>query len=208
MSPSILQGLRANIASDECMFLLLSRANTIGTLDPETLFPIIHALVPISAQHPDPPQRNLAFLTISLLLKRLPSTPRLACLSELVSPECIFPPMRVAAIGLLKESILASLAEPKKDDIFASPQVFTAIGRYVLRPEPPELFSSRPSLETFLDSIEPSRLVECLGLYYTVLLIDQKNMVCLRVLFIGSLTTFPDWPSKQDKRYRNKTRLT
>jgi hypothetical protein len=55
-------------------------------------------------------------------------------------------------------------------------QVF---GSVLLRPSPPDLFSSGISLDQFKDSLEPSRLIECLALYYVVLLRDKFNMVCI-----------------------------
>ena len=98
--------------------------------------------------------------------------------------------MRVAAMGLVKESVLTALegARPSTAeepdytetnvDVFASPQLLTQIGRYILRSEPPDLLSQKPEtfdVAAFLESSEPVRLTECLGLYYALLARDVSN---------------------------------
>jgi hypothetical protein len=98
--------------------------------------------------------------------------------------------MRVAAVGLVKESVLTALEGVRpstagdaghseiKVDVFTSPQLLTQIGRYILRSEPPDLLSQKQEMfdvAEFLESSEPVRLTECLGLYYALLARDISN---------------------------------
>lgn len=210
--------LTNTFAIDECLFLLMTRAHTdispitqstksagkqkLSTIPEEDLVSFIQSTASLAAASPDPIRRNSAFVTLSLLLKRLDATPRLVVLAELLSPECPFPQMRVAAIGLVKESVFeafdaldgkqASLTNEanqldttsKTINVFLSPQLIAHLGRYLLRPEPMDLFETKSStnaitvdVEEFFESIEPARLTECLGFYYALFQRDVDNSV-------------------------------
>lgn len=95
--------------------------------------------------------------------------------------EDAFPQMRAAAIGLVKSSFLRAIqSQHGKDDVFASRALVGTVGGYVFRPNPPNLFEDEKlEMEEFIESEnqEAVRLVECLGLYYVVLLRDSENKV-------------------------------
>jgi len=93
--------------------------------------------------------------------------------------------MRVAAISLVRDAVLDALATTQsraERNALASPQLFAAMGRVLLRPEPPTLFedTSEQKLKEFLEESEPARLTECLGFYYVVLERDEKNLTGIR----------------------------
>lgn len=198
----MIPNLQIQHLSDECYYLILSALVpphlTNSTVPSDASVPLVQVLVPVAASHPDPALRNLTYTLVSLLLKALPPAPRLASLSELVSPGCAFPAMRVAAISLVRDAVLDALATTKsraERNALASPQLFAAIGRVLLRPEPPNLFenTSEEKLERFLEGSEPARLTECLGLYYVVLERDEKNLVCMCSRTNTTSDRLPDW---------------
>ena len=105
---------------------------------------------------------------------------RLQVLRDLISPsEEISPHMRTAAIGLVKESVLEALSYPKTENVFASPFLLQTIGPHIFRLDSPDLLAAIGALDSANDSPEPARLVECLGLYYILLLRDVENKVRL-----------------------------
>jgi hypothetical protein len=193
LAPVIIPNLQIQYLDDECYYFILSAlvppphsssSTNNSTVPAEASIPLIQVLVPVAASHPDPSLRNLTYTLISLLLKALPPGPRLASLTELVSPGCAFPAMRVAAIGLVRDAVLDALATTKsraEGNVLASPQLFAAMGRVLLRSEPLDLFedTSEKRLKEFLQESEPARLTECLGFYYVVLERDEKNLVCI-----------------------------
>jgi hypothetical protein len=173
LAPPIEYCLQKAAIIDECTFLILSRANTPGTLQEDSL---IQGMISLASSSPESNQRNSCFVALSLLLKRLPAPARLARLAELLSPGDPFPQMRVAAVGLTKESVLQALSSDKSD-VFASKELFAACGRYMLRPDPMDLFERTFDPKEFLEDSEAARLLECLGFYYTLLQRDTHNKV-------------------------------
>ncbi|KAG8873339.1 hypothetical protein FRB97_006825 [Tulasnella sp. 331] len=108
--------------------------------------------------------------------------------------------MRVASIELAKKSILealdnerpsaaASTSEPSmlptphtpsSLPLFASPDVLPMVLK-ILTPDPPDLFTSpSTSPESFLESHEPGRLVEALGMFYVLNQRDTSNRTHIR----------------------------
>ena len=99
--------------------------------------------------------------------------------------------MRAAAVGLVKESVLAALGAPAATepgapagsadvgvDVFASPVLLSALGAHVFRAHPPDLFVAESTTAgAFMRSAEPARLAECLALYYVLLRRDVQNRV-------------------------------
>jgi len=89
--------------------------------------------------------------------------------------------MRVAAVGLVKEAILKALAkapEAAKIDPFVGSTFMRGFGPVLFRSNPPDLLGKRDlALKEFKETSEPSRLTECLSLYYVVLQRDEKNRV-------------------------------
>lgn len=189
LTPAMIPNLQIQHLNDECYYLILSalvpsHSSTNLPVPAEASVPLVQILVPVAASHPDPSLRNLTYTLISLLLKALPPGPRLASLTELVSPGCPFPAMRVAAISLVRDAVLDALATTQsraEGNVLASPQLFAALGRVLLRSEPLDLFedTSEKKLKEFLEESEPARLTGCLGFYYVVLERDEKNLVCI-----------------------------
>lgn len=204
LAPAIIPNLQNQHLNDECYYLILSalvppHPSTNSTVPADASVPLVQVLVPVAASHPDPALRNLTYTLISLLLKTLPPAPRLASLSELVSPGCVFPAMRVATISLVKDAVLDALATTKsrlERNALASPQLFSAIGRVLLRPEPPDLFENtgEEKLRQFLEESEPARLTECLGFYYVVLERDEMNLVRM----LSRINTTSHWLPDRD----------
>lgn len=123
------------------------------------------------------------------MLDATPPSLRLQILKDLLEPsEDAFPQMRSAAIGLCKTSFLRALQTETniaaRNDVFLSPVMLQTIGPYVFKTDPPDLFGAGLEIDAFLESPEPARLVECLGLYYVLVLRDTNNMVCL--VFLSS----------------------
>ena len=87
--------------------------------------------------------------------------------------------MRTAAIGLVKESVMEALSHPNTESVFASPFLLQTIGPHIFRLDSPDLLGVIGGLDSANDSPEPARLVECLGLYYILLLRDVGNKVRL-----------------------------
>jgi len=83
----------------------------------------------------------------------------------------------MAAIGLVKEAVLEALSDPKRESVFASPFLLQTIGSHVFCLDPPDLLVSISGVDELKDSPEPARLVECLNLYYVLLLRDVENRV-------------------------------
>ena len=105
---------------------------------------------------------------------------RLQVLRDLISPsEDTSPHMRTAAIGLVKESVLEALSHPKTENVFASPFLLQTIGPHIFRLDSPDVLVAIGGPEAANDSPEPPRLIECLGLYYILLLRDVENRVRL-----------------------------
>ena len=87
--------------------------------------------------------------------------------------------MRVASVGLVKEALLEALSlPPNSENIFLSSLFLRSFGTILFRPNPSDLLASETlTLGEFRDSHEPQRLVECLSLYYVLLLRDKNNLV-------------------------------
>jgi hypothetical protein len=88
--------------------------------------------------------------------------------------------MRVASVGLVKEALLEALSlPPRTENIFLTSLFLRSFGPILFRPNPSDLFTSANlTLSEFQESHEPQRLVECLSLYYVLLLRDKSNLVC------------------------------
>ncbi|KAI0037221.1 hypothetical protein K488DRAFT_75526 [Vararia minispora EC-137] len=189
--PAILTALQTNVALDEALavlFTVLFPKSPLSDRDlpPDLIIPLCTVLPSLCSVHPDAPTRHLSFRLLGRLLQLSPSALRLQVLKELLAPsEDAFPQMRVSAIGLAKEFIVDSLGRHSKDRkncpcIFATPIVLQAIGPFVFRPDPPDLLSPVPCLNEFVELPESKRLVECLGLYYVLLLRDVDNKTGIR----------------------------
>jgi hypothetical protein len=184
MLPILVASIQANHTLDETLSLLLqwlhpSHFPSGQQLSPDISGPLCALLPTLASAHPDGVVRHQTFRLLSQILVLTPPELRLQILKDLVTDD-EFPQMRVAAVGLVKEAVLKFLEE-EKPSIFASPIFLQVFGPVLLRSDPVELFH-KPDLQLseLDDSMEPTRLVECLSLYYILLLRDNSNRVsCL-----------------------------
>ena len=182
--PASVSSIQSNSFLDQALAVLimslharLSRA-TPKDLPEEIAVPLYSVVPSIASIHPDPSVRHQAFRVLSLLLSSESPRLRFQHLVELTG-HSEYPPMRVAAVGLVKDSILRALSDPtKKDDPFLSPLFLRSFGPILFRPDPPDLFDSTTlDITEFQETHEPRRLAEALSLYYVLLQADQKNAV-------------------------------
>ncbi|KZO99549.1 hypothetical protein CALVIDRAFT_495099 [Calocera viscosa TUFC12733] len=135
--------------------------------------------MPISAVSPDPATRFIAFRLLDTMLKLISPLAQLSILKDFMSAQCPFPQMRVAAVGLVKEHVLAALRQTTTSP-FSSPVLMQTVGPILLRPQPSDLFEHNLQLSEFVDSYEPARLVECMSFVYVLLQVDQQNRTAVR----------------------------
>jgi len=148
-------------------------------LEQEDVVPVIQSLMPVAAMSPDPAIRFITFRLLDTLLSLTNDLVHLSILKDFMSPECPFPQMRVAAVGLLKDSVLAALRQ-KAASPFNTPVLMQTLGPTLLRPQPSDLFNENLPLSDFVDSYEPARLVECMSFLYALLSIDKENRTAVR----------------------------
>ncbi|KAF7300568.1 hypothetical protein HMN09_00941700 [Mycena chlorophos] len=182
--PLMISSIQTMHALDETIALILQSLHapmfSAGhQLSPDVSGPLCAVLPSLASSHPDPQTRHQAFRIISRILALTPSELRIQILKDLVS-DAQYPQMRVAAVGLTKESVLEALSREKSADLFASPYFLQVFGPILLRPDPPDLFDAKLTLEEISQSSEPARLVECLSLYYILLLRDKTNRTGVR----------------------------
>ncbi|KZT70520.1 hypothetical protein DAEQUDRAFT_708620 [Daedalea quercina L-15889] len=191
--PVILMSLQANTALDEVLAVLINAIVPLLSQAPrhefplDLIVPLAHVLPPLASVHPDPSIRHYTFRVLSAALALAPSPVRVQLLQGLLADPDSSPQMRIAAVGLVKEALLEALASPPgsaeaQRNVFASPALLKTFGPIILRPDPPDLFApgNTLELEEFLDTKEPLRLVECLSLYYILLLRDVHNRTGIR----------------------------
>ena len=157
MFPVVLTSLQANVALDEALALLFvvffpALPNTPLNPSPDITIPLSTLLPALCSVHPDAPTRHLAFRLLGQVLRVSPPPLRLQVLRDLLAPsEDAFPQMRVAAIGLVKDAVIASLGSVTPEtQLFASPLMLATLGPFLLRPSPSDLFDMNPSLEDFV----------------------------------------------------------
>ncbi|KAH9835196.1 uncharacterized protein C8Q71DRAFT_710334, partial [Rhodofomes roseus] len=191
--PVILMSLQANTALDEVLSVLINAIVPLVSqvprpeFPPDLIVPLAHVLPPLASVHPDPGIRHYTFRVLSAALALAPSPVRVQLLQGLLTDDDSSPQMRVASVGLVKEALLEALAAPPgsaeaQRNVFASPAFLKAFGPIILRPDPPDLFAPGNTLELdeFLNTKEPLRLVECLSLYYVLLMRDVRNRTGIR----------------------------
>ncbi|KAJ6484410.1 hypothetical protein C8R47DRAFT_554346 [Mycena vitilis] len=184
MLPILVASIQTNHTLDEALSFLLqmlhpSQFPTDQQLAPDISGPLCALLPTLASAHPDGDVRHQAFRVLSRILTLTPPELRLQILKDLTT-DVEFPQMRVAAVGLVKEASLESLARGDRPSIFASPILLQVFGPVLLRPDPTDLFHPDLSLSDMEDSLEPARLVECLSLYYILLLRDSSNRTGVR----------------------------
>ena len=182
MFPVILTSIQSNLALDASLATLVKVLCVTPPPQAELPAHIIISLTTflplLCGAHPDASTRHIAFRILARILQIAPAMLRLQVLRDLISPsEDISPHMRTAAIGLVKESVLEALSHPKTDNLFASPFLLQTIGPHIFRLDLPDLLAAIGGLDEANDNPEPARLVECLGLYYILLMRDVENKV-------------------------------
>lgn len=185
--PVIISSIQSNAFLDESLALLIRVLHTRvvnkeqGDLSHDITIPLITVLPSIASAHPDPMIRHQAFRVLSLVLSSSDAHLRFQTLITLTR-DSEFPQMRAASVGLVKESLLNALSQPKGNNPFLGPMFLRTFGPVLFRPSPPDLFMGNLSLKDFQETHEPGRLVECLSLYYVLLNRDTKNLVCAMLL--------------------------
>ena len=206
--PVLISSIRTNSFLDESLAVLtrtlhLRQSKTSPpSLPPHITVPLCDLLPAVASSHSDPLTRHQAFRVLSLLLVAGEPQLRFQHLVELTS-DSEFPQMRVASVGLVKEALLEALSlPPNAENIFLSSLFLRRFGSILFRPNPSDLFTSANlTLGEFQESHEPQRLVECLSLYYVLLLRDKENLVCYLVPVISFLAhrisdlSHTDWNS-------------
>lgn len=183
--PIILAALQSNTALDETLALLLDTLGSLRNATPrpdlavDILVPLVHVLAPLASVHPDPPTRHATFRILSIVLALSPSPIRLRLLKDLVTDEDeSMQQMRAAAIGLVKEAILEALSTLRTtsgpSNVFSSPVFMQEIGSVLFLKQAEKIALD---VVEFLESAEPLRLIESMGLLYVLLLRDIDNRV-------------------------------
>ncbi|KAJ7207212.1 hypothetical protein GGX14DRAFT_366396, partial [Mycena pura] len=184
MLPILVASIQTTHALDEALSLLLRSLHVshfpVGQqLSPDIAGTLCALLPSLASGHPDEDIRHQAFRILSQTLSLMPPELRIQILKDLTT-DTQYPQMRAASVGLVKEALLDALSRENAPNIFASPIFLQVFGPVLLRPEPVDLFHSELSLSDIEDSPEPSRLVECLSLYYILLLRDKSNQTGIR----------------------------
>jgi hypothetical protein len=183
--PVLISSIQTNSFLDESLAVLTRTLHfrqsktSPPSLSPHITVPLCGLLPAVASIHADPLTRHQAFRVLSLLLVASEPQLRFRHLVELTS-DSEFPQMRVASVGLVKEALLEALSlPPSAENIFSTSLFLRSFGKILFRPNPSDLFTSANlTLSEFQDSHEPQRLVECLSLYYVLLLRDKSNLVC------------------------------
>ncbi|KAI9510194.1 hypothetical protein F5148DRAFT_977142, partial [Russula earlei] len=181
--PHILTCLQSNVALDSTLAVLLKVLAPLpeAELSPDLVIPLMAVLPPLCSAHPDATTRLIMFRILGHVLQLTPSVLRLQILRDLVSPsEGGSPYIRTAAIGLVKDAVLEALSDPNTASVFASPFLLQTMGSCAFRVDSPDLLISIGGVDERKDSPELARLVECLNLYYILLLRDVDNRTGIR----------------------------
>ncbi|KAG8965391.1 hypothetical protein FRC03_000566 [Tulasnella sp. 419] len=178
--PATLFGFQLNLALDEVLAFLLECLYGVEStvrLPDDLVTLLTSSLTPVASLHPSPNVRKIAFTLMARILELSGPLTRKEILYGLVA-ECAFPQMRVAAVQLLKKCILDTL-EGKSDLPLST---YTELSSVLLRPDPPTLFQDLEYVPSaaFLQSSEPARLTQSLGLYFVLLKRDRENQTGVR----------------------------
>jgi hypothetical protein len=185
--PVLISSIQTNTFLDESLAVLTRTLHfrqsktSPPSLSHHITVPLCSLLPAVASSHSDPLTRHQAFRVLSLILVASEPQLRFRHLVELTS-DSEFPQMRVASVGLVKEALLEALSLPPSnaENIFLTSLFLRSFGTILFRPNPSDLFTSANlTLSEFQESHEPQRLVECLSLYYVLLLRDKSNLVCV-----------------------------
>lgn len=195
--PIILACLRANNGLDEASAFLLIHISAMTRIKPHPPilpfdFMIKFSLVlpSLMGVHPDPPTRHMLFRLTALTLSLTGPPLRVQILMDMLTDPTHLSQTRIAAISLVKESVLHGLDGTNilpvlspLEDIFGSSRFLEIFGPVLFRPDPHDLFDN-PNFDPdeFIYSPEPNRLIECLAFYYVLIQRDTENRVSARVV--------------------------
>jgi hypothetical protein len=129
---------------------------------------------------------RLTALTLSLTEPPL----RVQVLMDMLTDSTHSPQTRVAAISLVKESVLHALNGSNilpvlspLEDIFGTSWFIEILGPVLFRPNPHDLFHNASfDPDEFIYSPEPNRLIECLAFYYVLIQRDTENRVGTQIM--------------------------
>ncbi|BGP10754.1 hypothetical protein JCM10049v2_006646 [Rhodotorula toruloides] len=163
----------------------------------ETAYSILEILTPLAAQSPSPPNRFLAYTLLDYLISDFDrvypgSTGHIVegeaaqmAVLRVLAVECPFANMRDAAVGLVKNVVLAKLDSSKgEESLFLSDTLFASpLGHSLLSAFPPSPSSSSDASPTATPSMSAEEFVEQyhrgvmerLSLVYVLLKRDTAN---------------------------------
>jgi hypothetical protein len=135
--------------------------------------------------HPDPPTRHMLFRLTALTLSLTEPSLRVQILTDMLTDPTYLPQTRIAAVSLVKESVLHTLngtcvlpVSSPREDVFGTSLFLELLGPVLFQPNPHDLFeNSNFDLDEFLSSPEPNRLTESLSFYYVLIQRDTGNRV-------------------------------
>lgn len=200
--PIILACLRANNGLDEASAFLLIHISAITQIKPHPPFlpfdfmiKFCLVLPSLMGVHPDPPTRHMLFRLTALTLSLTDPPLRVQILSDMLTDPTHSPQVQIAAISLVKESVLHALDGTNVlpllsplEDIFGTSWFLEMLGPVLFRPNPNNLFDD-PNFDPdeFISSPEPNRLIECLAFYYVLIQRDTENRVGARIMLWRSV---------------------
>ncbi|KJA26965.1 hypothetical protein HYPSUDRAFT_63726 [Hypholoma sublateritium FD-334 SS-4] len=184
--PALIASIQTNEFLNESLAVLITYLHAWQTTKPtaslphDITIPLCGLLPSIASAHLDPSVRHQTFRVLSLLLSVADPWLRFQNLVE-YTRDSEYPQMRVAAVGLVKDTLIKSLSSPNaKDDPFCSLLFLRSFGPILFRPDPHDLLSETLTLDQFQETLEPGRLVECLSLYYVLIQRDASNATGIR----------------------------
>lgn len=182
--PVIISCIQVNSAIEEVLTLLMrsfprrTTAPSPITLPPDLATLLMHLLSQLASAHPDPGMRHITFRVLGHVLWLTPPPLRMQLLKELLTDPDTPEQMLVAGIGLVKEAVVEAFSpRAPTPNVFASPAFIDTLGRVLFRPHLPEDTDVEQSLDEFLQSAEPRRLVDVVALLFVVLERDSENRV-------------------------------
>ncbi|KAF9787816.1 hypothetical protein BJ322DRAFT_1045414 [Thelephora terrestris] len=194
-SPIILACLRSNNGMDEASAFLLAHISAMTLVKPhppslpfDFMIKFAFVLPSLMGVHPDPPTRHMLFRLTALTLSLTEPSLRAQILMDMLTDSTYSPQTRIAAISLVKESVLHALNGTSVlpvlsplEDVFGTSLFLEILGPVLFRSNPHDLFDS-PTFDPdeFLFSPEPNRLIECLSFYYVLIQRDTENRTGIR----------------------------
>ncbi|KIP09939.1 hypothetical protein PHLGIDRAFT_125924 [Phlebiopsis gigantea 11061_1 CR5-6] len=185
--PFVIMCTQTNNAIEEALTFIMralpprADARSPLSLTPELATVLTHLLAQLASAHPDATLRHITFRVLGHALWLTPPRTRLALLADLLADADTPAQMHVAGVGLVREAVVEALGSAAPaPNVFASPAFVDALGPVVFRPRLSGGSAAEQRLEDFLQSPEPSRLVEVFALLFLVLQRDVANTTGMR----------------------------